>query len=209
MIELRRRYSGSKGSDSPSFSRLPAEYQEVEYLMSTGTQYIDIGYNPDNGLEFDITYRWNTSNLSDESAIFGTSHGESNHIVLQYYRNTVRFYKNDAIQSVIYNYQYNVITNVKVQGGYFYLDGTELENIGTILYNPNNIYIFGRNIDGKASPSPIDIFSAKFSVNGKLVRNLIPCYRKEDNVAGMYDLVSGEFYTNAGTGEFIVGPLVI
>jgi hypothetical protein len=49
MIELRRRYSGSKGSDSPSFSRLPAGYQEVEYLESTGMQYIKTGviYNKD------------------------------------------------------------------------------------------------------------------------------------------------------------------
>jgi hypothetical protein len=39
--------------------------------------------------------------------------------------------------------------------------------------------------------------------------HLIPCYRKADNVAGMYDLFSGEFYTNAGTGEFIIGPDVI
>ena len=38
------------------------------------------------------------------------------------------------------------------------------------------------------------------------VRDLVPAVRKSDSVAGMYDLVNGVFYTNQGTGEFIVGP---
>ena len=39
-----------------------------------------------------------------------------------------------------------------------------------------------------------------------LIRDMIPCYRKSDNKPGMYDTVNGTFYTNAGTGEFVVGP---
>lgn len=53
------------------------------------------------------------------------------------------------------------------------------------------------------------LFYCSFSIKDELIRNFIPCYRKADNEAGMYDLVSGEFYTNAGTGSFIVGPDVI
>ena len=41
-----------------------------------------------------------------------------------------------------------------------------------------------------------------------MVRDLIPCYRKVDNVAGMYDLVNDVFYTNEGTGEFIIGNVI-
>ena len=45
MIELRRRYSG--GVQSPSFSRLPVGYQEVEYLESyTGSPYIKTDIKP-------------------------------------------------------------------------------------------------------------------------------------------------------------------
>jgi len=39
---------------------------------------------------------------------------------------------------------------------------------------------------------------------GLIVGNFIPCIRKSDNKTGMYDTVSRAFYTNAGTGEFIV-----
>ena len=40
---------------------------------------------------------------------------------------------------------------------------------------------------------------------GNLVRDMVPCYRKADNVPGFYDLVSGSFSTNAGTGSFVTG----
>ena len=35
-------------------SRLPSEYQEVEYIESTGTQYIDTGLTPNGNYSFDI-----------------------------------------------------------------------------------------------------------------------------------------------------------
>ena len=36
-----------------------------------------------------------------------------------------------------------------------------------------------------------------------LVRHLIPCFRKSDNAAGMYDIVGNVFYANAGGGTLI------
>lgn len=39
-----------------------------------------------------------------------------------------------------------------------------------------------------------------------LLYNFLPCYRKSDNVAGMYDIINQRFETNAGTGSFAVGP---
>ena len=44
------------------------------------------------------------------------------------------------------------------------------------------------------------------SLNDVLVREFIPCYRKADSVAGLYDLANNTFYTNAGSGVFVVGP---
>ena len=41
-----------------------------------------------------------------------------------------------------------------------------------------------------------------------LVRNMIPAIRNSDNKPGMYDTVTGAFYTNAGSGEFSVGPTI-
>ena len=52
------------------------------------------------------------------------------------------------------------------------------------------------------------IYEFKLYDNDILVRNFIPCYRKIDNVPGMYDVVNGVFYTNAGTDEFITDPII-
>lgn len=44
-----------------------------------------------------------------------------------------------------------------------------------------------------------------FGDNGNEIFNGIPARRNSDNVLGMYDTVSGNFFTNAGTGDFIAG----
>lgn len=49
--------------------------------------------------------------------------------------------------------------------------------------------------------------SFKISENGVLEWNGIPVRRNRDYAVGMYDTVSGQFFTNAGTGDFIAGPV--
>jgi hypothetical protein len=44
-----------------------------------------------------------------------------------------------------------------------------------------------------------------YSAAGVLLRDFKPCYRKSDNVIGLYDLKNNVFYTNAGTGTFTKG----
>ena len=44
--------------------------------------------------------------------------------------------------------------------------------------------------------------------NGVLVNNLVPARRDSDNVVGMYDTISGRFFTSSGTDGFIAGPVV-
>ena len=50
------------------------------------------------------------------------------------------------------------------------------------------------------------MYSLKVGVKKREEAYFIPCYRKSDSEPGMYDLVSKMFFTNAGTGEFLVGP---
>lgn len=57
-------------------------------------------------------------------------------------------------------------------------------------------------------PSKIKIYRCTIYDNGKLTRDYVPCYRKSDNVIGLYDIVTGTFYTNAGTGTFLKGANV-
>ena len=49
------------------------------------------------------------------------------------------------------------------------------------------------------------IYRVKIWKSGVLERDMIPCYRKNDYVAGLFDTVHEVFYTNSGTGAFSVG----
>lgn len=50
-----------------------------------------------------------------------------------------------------------------------------------------------------------NIYRQQAYQNNVLVGDFIPAIRNSDNVVGMYDAVSGTFYTNAGTGNFTAG----
>lgn len=41
--------------------------------------------------------------------------------------------------------------------------------------------------------------------DGQFMHHTVPCYRKSDNVAGMYDRTKKTFLPNSGTGTFVVG----
>ena len=73
--------------------------------------------------------------------------------------------------------------------------GTSMANANLILFrvlNDNRVFL------GK-------IYSTKVYDDNILIRDLVPCYRKSDNVIGMLDLVNNVFYTNAGSGKFLKG----
>ena len=44
-----------------------------------------------------------------------------------------------------------------------------------------------------------------YNANGELIRNYIPC-KNSSNVYGMYELVTGSFFVNRGSGTFTAGP---
>ena len=199
--------------------RLPNEYQEVEYIESTGTQYIDTGYCPyktktevkfkytgsSNVSGVYILASWTSNNRYYPVAYTGTINGttynqfrtaDKNNI----YTNLGAY--NSEVHSVIYNDEENKV----------YFDNI-LKTTVTDLDTPNtnSIYLFAMHgSTGAENSSSCRIFSVKLmdKITNTIARNFIPCYRKSDNEIGMYDLVSNQFYTNAGTGVFLMGTEV-
>lgn len=48
------------------------------------------------------------------------------------------------------------------------------------------------------------VYSYEMYFDGELIRDLVPCYRKSDNVVGLYDMANDYFYTPTG-GAFTKG----
>lgn len=197
-----------------SSARLPSEYQEVEYISGTGTQYINTLYKPNQDTKTEISVE--TINLNGTFVPFGTRENARLDYVLG-----INFNSKNYIQ-------YNTNTAIYSEGSSSSLLNTKFiarldKNIGRITYNDTNIdivptttsdfscntnlYLGCLNNNGNTqylSPS-YKLYYCKIWEDGTLIKYLIPCYRKSDDEIGLYDLVNNVFLINAGTGTFVKG----
>ena len=66
-------------------------------------------------------------------------------------------------------------------------------------------WLFAANGSNTGNKLPVKLYYFKIWENGTLVRNFVPAKRNSDNEIGMFDTVTGQFFTNAGTGTFVAG----
>ena len=182
-------------------SGLPAEYQEVEYLQSSGTQYIDTGVVLDDTMTIRIKYDFIRSGFVFGSRVSASSRysGITNEGGGAYnirYGNTVIYTQNTAPFGTV---------DVVISPNGVTLNG---EEVSTTAYGDSfyagNCYLFTSNSNGV--PFTGDYATnrvRRFTIDN--VIDLVPCKRKSDDVLGMYDLINDEFLTNAGTGTFLTG----
>lgn len=205
-LRARRGLIGSKITGS----RLPAEYQEVEYLESTGTQQLKLidSVSPYFKIRFKmmptvlkasdnyfygtygnwLSFEWNSSDSWGGTAYWniGSSVQKLRHVI--------------SVNTV---YEYDITYNngvLIVSGSY---NGQAQYN-GTLGTGPLSFFCKNNNV--RFSSERLYYLRLYQGENYTIANDFIPCYRKSDSKPGMYDLVSGEFFTNSGTGEFLVGP---
>ena len=186
--------------------RLPYD-AEVEYLESTGTQYVDTGVKPSEDLATYITFGY--QRIATNVSAFGSRSDSSvnDRYWLNYDTAFEIGYGPWAPTSVTTSVgAINTIAfNEIVNGNHtFTVNGRSTTHNGT----PNttvNIIIFGR-IVGSTAPalSEMRLYSMSMMRNGVLVRDYIPV--RKGNVGYLYDRVSGKLFGNAGTGDFVLGP---
>lgn len=71
-----------------------------------------------------------------------------------------------------------------------------------------NLAIFANNRSGSIQEkTKMALYYCKIYENENAIRDFIPCQDPSGNI-GLYDVISGEFYGNAGTGVFLAGPVV-
>lgn len=194
-------------------SQLPTEYQEVEYIQSSGTQYIDTGVVATSGFAIDI--KINIDTVTGSWAPILSAHELS----APYKRNFIAYTSSKKMeidagdkitQTSVTLTGDDVIKASNVENS-FYLNVNGTNYTPTVTTAASNLAYSGRTMHllhsngydlGYTSGK---VYYCKITVDGTLVRNFVPCYRKSDNIVGLYDLVNGVFYTNAGTGNFAKG----
>ena len=191
---------------------LPKNYQQVEFIQSTGTQYIDTGFYPNQDTKVEIKVM---GTVLRSGAMFGVrSISKTNRFILNYYfeattkESLIQFQYGNIVPSATFSDITNIHTYSMDKSGVYIDDISYIENVETETFSSTlPLYVFGNNDGGVVQYNIFNgkMYFCKIYDNGVLARDFIPCYRKADNKAGMYDLVSGNFYTNKGTGEFILG----
>ncbi|MBQ6011811.1 MAG: hypothetical protein IJL23_01695, partial [Alphaproteobacteria bacterium] len=103
----------------------------------------------------------------------------------------------------------NKIHNTKHNKNGVWVDGVQIGSYTNItnFTTPYSLVVFGGNTGSPVGSSGIRIYALSIKENDSLKRNFIPARRNSDNVVGMYDTVSKTFFTNAGTGSFVAGPV--
>ena len=189
----------SGGGSDPS---LPSEYQEVEYIESTGTQYTTpmVLTIPLRSL---IGVRFARMSDTNEQAAFG-SHSDS-----ALSSGTLEIgIASGASASGVSVWGSSQIWKA-YEGGATGNPCSAIVNVTNAL-NSNYITLFKYKtymLNGRLYACNIYKLKDTFEVNPyELLFKAVPCYRRADNEIGFYELVSGTFLTNAGTGTFSKGP---
>lgn len=183
-------------------------FDTLEYLESTGTQWIDTGIattNSDFGFTLDAmpltssdTYPVGSRASDAGKRFFGIRSNSSSTFAYgwQWYKTS------EASQSYV---------NVRTQMSLNWLnakqasignDVAELQD--AVIDNGSNISLFG--VSGGLLWKG-RIYSATISKGYQVVADYIPV-RKLDGTVCMYDFISGEFKVNSGSGTFVAGGYV-
>lgn len=182
---------------------LPYDAQ-VEYLQSSGTQYIDTGIIPNDNTGLHI--RVSSSNTSD-TYVVGLRNSSGNtrwcigHASSGYYYavNSVsqRRYKLDPAE-IYFNYlndkKFHVVDSTTGDG-----------SIGSLAFTPSyNIRLFGSaGMVASYSKWSGKIYYVKITQGDALVMDLIPV--RVGTVGYMYDKISKQLFGNDGTDSFTLG----
>lgn len=185
---------------------LPSGYTKLDYIESSGTQYIDTGVSsfPAQSTRVILDVNW----LSGLGCYFGCTQSQHNWYVEAFqstkiYSGFLDESRSANIATVIGRY------TVDKNGASTNVNGVKIDHAGANTSISKSIYLLANN--GSSGVSGIAdaarIYSCKISSSSGLIRQFVPCKNSSGEV-GLYDEVNDVFYGNAGTGVFIAGPEV-
>lgn len=185
---------------------------EVEYLESTGTQWINLD-RAINSESDDVYIKFTIpSRASNTQGLFGSrvrsntlnfSVGTSKGIFIFVDVNNSSyedFRVANNIENTLYDFEVNmsiIERVVKYNGNIIASSYTQSD-----IFTTNTAYLF--NVNGLNAPSSMVIKKLLWRRNGHPYMDLIPV--RKGQVGYLYDKVSGELFGNAGTGSFTIGP---
>ena len=188
---------------------LPSGYTPLEYIESTGSQYVDTKFVPNQDARVTVDFEA-AANASGNVTFFGARQGTSSSTFAVWLASGV---VNPQYGSVAYNTKtltldyvkrltYDFNKNIFAVGGQTATFATAAFSAGATLclLSVNT----AGTVDSRMSAGKL--YSCQIYDNGTLIRDFIPVQRL-DGAVGLLDQVNIVFYPDAAGGNFIAGPL--
>lgn len=191
---------------------LPDGYTQLQYIESHGTEYIDTGFKPNQNTR--VVADVMLTNIDIGNVIFGSrSEGENDSVGPDQFvtwHSKATFMDNYGTEdSTVINLNgLNVRATIDKNKNITSINGVSVTHAEQTFAPPYPMLIFTTNQGG--DPYGVNAFMRLYSFriysssedgNDLLIRNFIPV-KNPDGEYGLYDLVDGKFYSNAGTGAF-------
>lgn len=181
---------------------LPSGYTELSYIQSSGTQYIDTGFKPNQ--DTSVVMDFAVTSVSTTSWLFcGRTAANNSAFGLYAYSSSGKFYAVYGTKQYTFSTAANLArqqcdfdkNTVDVAGETYVFEEQSFESSATL-------YLLARNTGGTiAGQASAKLYTCQIYDNGTLVRDFVPCVDPDGNI-GLYDTVNKKFYGNMGTGYF-------
>lgn len=194
---------------------LPSGFTRIEYIESTGTQYLNSGYSAPDGFVAEIVFEY-TGSL--DGCIIGAQDSAEpygrNYVSTQGGGQWVLGAGDADLSTGVYaslNTKHTIRASTVKGDAYLEVDGTRLGASADSSYrSETKLYLFTSywaQRNGYATAQG-RLYSAKiYDPDGTLVRDFVPV--QKDGRAGLYDFVTGWFYGYVGSeGDFVGGPVL-
>lgn len=185
---------------------IPSGLLGLEYIESTGTQYIDTGIKASKNLKVEADI--DVSPASGWVMILGDY---TNGSYFSWWRQNTTMY-------AYYGSNNKTLAELTGKRKYIANDTNNIWSIDTskitvtpnssdFSKNGNNLYLFSVNNGGNYNKASMKLYSCKIYDNNTLVRDFIPAKRISDNKCGLWDKVNLKFYTDENGGNFMAGTI--
>ena len=227
-------YLVSKDFVMPSVQACNSEYEAhfhddekpffvpVEYLESTGEQWIDTQIIPNDSTNCDYKFMptqdvikggysyvfgcWGNTSTMGRYELLNYSDNNGGNIRSEFGFGTGAAKTGGNNVAIGITFQKDVLYSANVTNKSLTVNETKYATL-TYSMNQNTLtfYLFTAHDTINNRPSiPQKLYYAKLYNNGTLVRDYIPV--RVGDVGYMYDKVSGKLFGNSGSGQFILGP---
>lgn len=202
---------------------VPDEYDEVEYIESDGTQYIDTGYIHKVNTKIECVCEVSSSISIQWGCLFGARRSGTYNCMALFtrydYSNRPTFYCNSTRYTTITdgNFPYNNKTKVEVYKNTATWYDADDNYIGKIIGTSQvdgtvSTYIFEFNNGGSpdGSKNIMKLYSFKIYEDDTLLHWYIPVKSKDETrpAIGLFDIITDTFLQKKSGNEFVTGNIV-